>query len=144
MGTGYDDNNVFAKILRGEAPCIKVYEDEQTLAFMDIMPQTEGHTLVVPKEPATTIFDLSDAAALACMKTVQKIGKAVQQAMGARGSTVFQHNGREAGQTVAHFHFHVFPGSLLGLKGHAVELADPEELNQAASKIRAALADQRD
>ena len=72
----YDTNNIFAKILRGEIPCIKLYEDALTLAFMDIMPQTEGHALVIPKEPATTIFELSDEAAAACMATVRRIGNA--------------------------------------------------------------------
>ena len=84
MTENYDENNIFAKILRGEAPSIKVYEDEHTLAFMDIMPQTDGHVLVIPKEKATTIYDLSDTASLACMRTIQKVGKAVQLAMSAR------------------------------------------------------------
>ena len=72
----YDSNNIFAKILRGEIPCIKLYEDAHTLASMDIMPQAEGHALVIPKEPAVTLFELSDAAAQACLATVRKIGNA--------------------------------------------------------------------
>lgn len=135
MSRPYDPDNIFAKIRRREIPCIPVYEDDHTLAFMDIMPQTDGHVLVIPKEDAETIFDLSEQAALACMKTVQLVGKAVQAAMGTGGSTVFQHNGKDAGQTVPHFHFHVFPGSLLGLKGHAVEMGDPELLQRTADKI---------
>lgn len=139
MNSDYDNDNVFAKILRGEMPCIKVFEDEYTLAFMDIMPQTDGHTLVIPKEPAATIYDLSEEAALGCMKTVQKVGRAIHKAFNAGGSTVFQHNGKEAGQTVPHFHFHIFPGSLMGLKGHAVEMGDPEVLQHHAQKIIACL-----
>lgn len=81
----YDSNNIFAKILRGEIPCIKLYEDAHTLAFMDIMPQTDGHALVIPKEPATTLFELSDAAAQACMATVRKIGNAQKKGLGAEG-----------------------------------------------------------
>ena len=143
MASEYDDNNIFAKILRDEAPSIKVYEDENTLAFMDVMPQTDGHVLVIPKEKAETIYDLSATAAQALMITVQKVGKAVERALEINGSTVFQHNGKVAGQSVPHFHFHVFPGSLLGLKGHATELASPEQLELIAEKIRVELAQGR-
>ncbi|MRI32497.1 HIT family protein [Endozoicomonas sp. OPT23] len=135
MSEKYDKNNAFAKILSGDAPCVKVYEDELTLAFMDFMPQIDGHVLVIPKEEAVTIYDLSNEAALACMQTVQKVGKAVEQAMEIEGSTIFQHNGRTAGQTVAHFHFHVLPGSLTGLRGHAVELAEKRQLIAIAERI---------
>ncbi len=134
----YDNNNIFAKILRGEAPCIKVYEDEHTLAFMDIMPQMDGHTLVIPKEPAETLYDLSETAALACMKTVQRVGKAVENAMEVQGTTLFQHNGQSVGQTVPHFHFHILPGPIFsakGIKGHAIEPAPPETLQLFANKI---------
>lgn len=138
----YDENNVFAKILRGEAPCFKLYEDEYTLAFLDIMPQLDGHTLVIPKEPAVTIYDLSDQAALACIRTVKLIGRALENAMDFNGSTVFQHNGEKAGQSVPHFHFHLWPGSIFDIgiiKGHASELADPVSLERIASKIRACI-----
>jgi histidine triad (HIT) family protein len=138
MNPEYDSNNIFAKILREELPCIKVYEDEYTLAFMDIMPQMEGHTLIIPKESAITIYDLTDEAALACMRTVKLIGTAVEKAVGFIGSTVFQHNGEHAGQTVPHFHFHVLPGSILdasSIKGHALELANPDDLERMAAKI---------
>jgi len=134
----YDHGNIFASILRGDAPCIRVYEDEHTLAFMDIMPQMDGHVLVIPKEAAATIYDLSESAALACMKTVQKVGKAVEKAMEIEGSTIFQHNGKVVGQTVPHFHFHILPGSIFdakGLKKHAVEMADPAELEVFAQRI---------
>ncbi|MAC48604.1 HIT family protein [Oceanospirillum beijerinckii] len=138
----YDTDNIFAKILRGEAPCIKVYEDEHTLAFMDIMPQMDGHTLVIPKQEAETLYDLSETSALACMKTVQHVGKAVAKAMNFEGTTIFQHNGKAAGQTVPHFHFHILPGPIFGakaLKGHAVEFADTDELQAIADKIIACL-----
>ncbi len=139
MTKNYDNNNIFARILKGEAPAVKVYEDELTLAFMDLMPQTDGHVLVIPKESAVTIYDLSDEASLACMRTVKLVGKAVEKAMGINGSTVFQHNGKVAGQSVPHLHFHVFPGSLFGLKGHASEFADINHLESIAAKIIACI-----
>ncbi len=137
----YDTNNIFAKILRGEIPCIKLYEDALTLAFMDIMPQTEGHALVIPKEPATTIFELSDEAAAACMATVRRIGNAQKKGLGAEGVVLMQLNGPEAGQTVPHFHIHVIPGSIADLrKPHATVMADRAHLLGLAEKITAALA----
>ncbi|MEW5008506.1 MAG: HIT family protein, partial [Cycloclasticus sp.] len=87
----------------------------------------------------STLYELSDEAALACIKTVKRVGKAVQQAMNINGSTVFQHNGKDAGQTVPHFHIHILPGSLFGIKGHAAEFADPDELKITAEKIIACL-----
>lgn len=136
----YDTNNIFAKILRGEIPSIKLYEDELTLAFMDIMPQTDGHALVIPKEPATTIFELSDAAAVACMATVRRIGNAQKKGLGAEGVVLMQLNGPEAGQTVPHFHIHVIPGSIADLrKPHATVMADRAHLLGLAEKITAAL-----
>lgn len=140
----YNNDNIFAKILRDDAPCIKVYEDDDTLAFMDIMPQMAGHTLVIPKEPAVTIYDLTDEASLACMRTVKIVGKAVEKAVGFMGSTVFQHNGSKAGQTVPHFHFHVLPGSIFdasAIKGHALELANSDDLKEMAAKIIAHIED---
>ncbi len=136
----YDTNNIFAKILRGEIPCIKLHEDAHTLAFMDIMPQTEGHALVIPKEAATTLFELSDEAAAACMATVRRIGKAQKQGLGAEGVVLMQLNGAEAGQTVPHFHIHVIPGSIADLrKPHAAVMADKAHLLGLAEKITAAL-----
>ncbi|GAA6137708.1 HIT family protein [Arenicella sp. 4NH20-0111] len=135
----YDDNNIFAKILRNEIPCIKVFENETTLAFMDIMPQAQGHTLVIPKEPAITIMDLSTSAAVDLIESVQVISRAVKKAMNAEGITLFQLNGEAAGQTVPHIHFHVMPGSILGAKHHASTMADPVELESIAQKIRSAL-----
>lgn len=147
MNPNYDHNNIFAKILKGELPCIKIYEDEYTLAFMDIMPQMEGHTLVIPKTQAVTIYDLTDEAALACMRTVKLVGAAIEKAVGFMGTTVFQHNGEQAGQTVPHFHFHVLPGSIFdatAIKGHAAELANPDDLKVMADKIIACIEDSHD
>ena len=135
MALKYDNDNIFAKVLTGKLPSIKIYEDDNTLVIMDIMPQIEGHILVIPKEQAITIYDLSDEACLACMKTVQVVGKALQKAMNANGTTILQQNGEKAGQSIPHFHFHIFPGSILALKGHAVELADTQKLEHTASKI---------
>lgn len=138
----YDPDNVFAKMLRGEIPAIKVYEDDDTLAFMDIMPQAEGHTLVIPKEAAETIMDLSDVASAAWMRTARKVAAAVKRAFDAPGVVLFQLNGQGAGQTVPHVHFHVIPGSIADLrKPHASEAADTDRLKAQAEKIIAALED---
>jgi len=110
----YDADNIFAKILRSELPCVKVYEDEQTLAFMDIMPQAEGHTLVIPKEPAETLMDLSAEGAASLINRVQLIARAVKKGLNADGITVFQLNGAAAGQTVFHIHLHLLGGRDLG------------------------------
>jgi len=135
----YDNENIFAKIIRGEFGCVKVYEDEKTLAFMDIMPQADGHTLIIAKESAETLTDLSDEGAAACIQTVKKIVEAVKVAMGVSAATVMQLNGPGAGQTVPHIHFHVIPGSILGAKTHAREMEDQEKLKGFADKIIAAL-----
>jgi len=135
----YDNENIFAKIIRGEFGCIKVYEDDHVIAFMDIMPQADGHTLIVPKEAAETLSDLSDDGAAAAIKVVKKIVGAVKVAMDVPAATVMQLNGSEAGQTVPHIHFHVIPGSILGGKPHAREMADQELLKGFADKIIAAL-----
>lgn len=132
----YNNENIFAKILRGEIPCIKVYEDEQTLAFMDIMPQAEGHTLVIPKEAAVTIHDLSDDAAANLIKKVKLVAAAVKKGLNADGITLFQLNGEEAGQTVPHIHFHILPGSYLTAKAHSSVSADQASLEEFAEKIR--------
>ena len=132
----YDQDNIFAKILRGELPCIKVYEDEKTIAFMDIMPQADGHTLVVPKEPAVDLLELSEGAAANLIVQVQKIATAVKQAMQAEGITIFQLNGEAAGQTVPHIHFHVLPGSILLARAHASVSTDAVQIEAFAGKIR--------
>jgi len=134
----YDSNNIFAKILNDEIPCIKVYEDSQTLAFMDIMPQAKGHTLVIPKEPAVTLHDLSDDGAANLIKKVKLVAQAVKTGLNADGISLFQLNGEAAGQTVPHIHFHILPGRFLSAKTHASISADTAELEIIANKIRAA------
>ena len=136
----YDPDNIFAKILRGEIPCVKVYEDDNTLAFMDVMPQAEGHTLVIPKAEAENIFDLDPDMAGSLIQSTQKIAGAVKRAMNCGGIMIFQLNGAPAGQTVFHIHFHVVPrneGIDLGL--HAREMQSAESLEPIAAKIRAEL-----
>ena len=134
----YDQDNIFAKILRGEIPNITVYEDDQTLAFMDIMPQMTGHTLVIPKEPAETLFDLSDEGANNLIYKVKHVARAVKKGLNADGITLFQLNGSAAGQTVPHIHFHILPGHFAQATGHANNMAKPEELERVAEQIRAA------
>jgi histidine triad (HIT) family protein len=136
----YDPNNIFAKILRGELPCIKVYEDADTLAFMDIMPQADGHVLVVTKEPAVDIFELSETAAQAGIRTTQRVARAVRTAFQPDGISIGQFNGAAAGQTVPHVHFHIVPRHAdRTLRGHASDLQDPDVLKQHAARIIAAL-----
>lgn len=136
----YDDGNVFAKILRGELPCHKVYEDEHTLAFMDIMPRADGHTLVIPKAKAVNIFDIDDETLAQVMRTVRMLAPAVRDAMGAGGILIQQFNEAAAGQLVFHFHAHILPRwEGVKLKPHSGEMADPEDLAANAEKIRAAL-----
>jgi histidine triad (HIT) family protein len=136
----YDPDNIFAKILRGDIPAVKVYEDDRTLAFMDVMPQADGHVLIVPKEPAQNIFELSPDGAAAAIKTVQKIATAVKKALDAPGVMLVQLNGEAAGQSVFHIHFHVIPRVAgVDLKFHAREMAAPKDLEATAAKIRAAL-----
>ena len=136
----YDRNNIFAKILRGEIPSVKVYEDDKTLAFMDVMPQAEGHVLVIPKEPAENVLDLSPEGAAAMMATTQRVAKAVKKGLNAPGIMLAMLNGAPAGQSVFHVHFHIIPRSAgvdLGL--HARGMVDPKTLEPVAAKIRAAL-----
>jgi histidine triad (HIT) family protein len=136
----YDPNNVFAKILRGELPKIAVYEDEHTLAFMDIMPAVEGHTLVIPKEPGETIFDISPHSAARLMETTQKVAAAVKKGLGVPGVMLAQLNGSAAGQTIPHVHFHVLPRTVgADLHFHGKAMVKPDVLEPVAAKIRAAL-----
>ena len=135
----YDDQNIFARILRGELPAIKVYEDDQVLAFMDIMPQAEGHTLVIPKSPAVTLLDLAPEAAAYTIQIVQKIAKAMEKGLDAKGIVLMQLSGAAAGQTVPHVHFHLIPSSVHELGKHALSMGDQEKIKQLAEKIKAAL-----
>ena len=136
----YDTNNIFAKILRGEVPSVKVYEDDKTLAFMDVMPQADGHTLVIPKEAAENLFELSPEGATAMVRTTQKVAKAVKKGLDAPGIMLFQLNGKAAGQSVFHVHFHIVPRSGgVDLKLHARGMESPDKLKAIAEKIKAAL-----
>ena len=135
----YDDQNIFAKILRNELPAIKVYEDDQVLAFMDIMPQAAGHTLVIPKTPAITLLDLSPDAAAHTIQVVQKIAKAIERGLDAKGIVLMQLSGESAGQTVPHVHFHLIPSSVHELGKHAAKMGDQEQIKALAEKIKAAL-----
>ena len=135
----YDDQNIFARILREELPAIKVYEDEQVLAFMDIMPQADGHTLVIPKSPAVTLLDLDPQVAAYTIQVVQKVAKAMEKALGLDGIVLMQLSGAAAGQTVPHVHFHLIPTSVHQLGKHAAQMGDQEKIMQLAEKITAAL-----
>lgn len=135
----YDDQNIFARILRGELPAIKVYEDEQVLAFMDIMPQADGHTLVIPKSPAVTLLDLDPQVAAYTIQVVQKVAKAMEKVLGLDGIVLMQLSGAAAGQTVPHVHFHLIPTSVHQLGKHAAQMGDQEKIMQLAEKIKAAL-----
>ena len=136
----YDQSNVFARILRGEIPAHKVFEDERTLAFMDVMPQVDGHTLVIPKFDAESIFDLPPEALAATILATQRVARAVKKAFDAPGVMIAQLNGRGAGQSVFHIHFHVIPRQDgIDLRLHAREMADSQLLAAHAAKIRAAL-----
>ncbi len=105
----YDDGNIFAKILRGEIPSAKVYEDDVALAFMDVMPRVEGHVLVIPKAPARTLLDIEPDVLGALMQRVQRVGRATVKAMKAEGLTLHQFSERVGGQEVFHLHFHLLP-----------------------------------
>ena len=138
----YDNDNIFAKILRGEAPAFKVYEDDFSLAFMDVMPQVAGHTLVIPKDPTEDIFDADPLILGYTMATVQKVGVAVKRAFDVPGIMLAQLNGKAAGQTVFHLHFHILPrAGGVDLKMHAGNMADFAELEVHAQRIKAALDD---
>ena len=140
MTVAYDPNNIFAKILRGEIPCEKVFEDEAVLAFMDVMPRADGHVLVVPKATARGLLDIAPEALSALILRVQKIARAVKKGMGAEGITVHQFNEPAGGQSVFHIHFHVIPrweGEVL--RAHGGQMADGATLKAHADKIRAAL-----
>jgi histidine triad (HIT) family protein len=137
----YDSNNIFAKILRGELPAHKVYEDADTLAFLDIMPRCPGHTLVMPKTPARNILDASPEQLAACMLTVQKVARAVMKAFSATGVTIQQFNEPAGGQVVFHLHFHVLPRHEgVRVQPPTSQMEKPEVLAANAEKLRQALA----
>jgi histidine triad (HIT) family protein len=137
----YDKDNVFAKILRGEIPAFKVYEDAQVLSFMDAMPQSDGHTLVIPKTEARNLFDIAPSALADLIKATQYVSQGVQRAFQPDGMRLIQFNESAAGQTVFHIHFHIVP-CYAGkeIRMHGRDWADKTMLAQHADKIRAALA----
>ena len=136
----YDPDNIFAKILRGETPSTRVYEDDAVLAFMDVFPQARGHVLVVPKAQARNLLDVEPAVLQALIVRVQTIARAVREALKPDGLTVMQFNGAAGGQTVYHLHFHIVPrteGEPMGRHGGG--MADQAELADLAAKIAARL-----
>ena len=138
---GYDPNNIFAKIVRGELPCYKVYEDEKALAFLDIMPRAPGHTLVLPKASARNILDVDPDDLAHVMKIAQKIAKASMGTFGAQGVTLQQFNESAGGQVVFHLHVHVIPRREgVALKAAASVKEAPEVLRQQAAELAATLA----
>ena len=140
--TAYDPNNIFAKILRGEFPCHKVYEDEHVLAFLDIMPRSPGHTLVIPKAPARNIIDIKVEDYLHVARATHKIAAAAKQAFNADGLTIQQFNEASGGQVVFHLHVHVMPRhDGIGLLPPASRREDTKLLEDHAAKLIAALRD---
>ena len=136
----YDANNIFAKILRGEIPCHKVYEDDTALVFMDVMPQSPGHALIVPKAPSRNVLDADPAVLAKILPLVQKIAIAAKKAFAADGITVWQLNEPAGGQTVFHLHYHVIPRyDGHGLRAHEGKMEDSEVLKANAEKLKAAL-----
>lgn len=139
-GSMYDDSNIFAKILRGEIPAFKVYEDERTLAFMDAMPQSDGHTLVIPKARARNFFDIEPPVLGELIKATQHVARAVQKAFNPDGMRIIQFNESAAGQTVFHIHFHIVPCyEGVKLRSHARDWADKALLAQHAERVKSAL-----
>ncbi len=140
MSDAYDDQNIFAKILRGEIPCVKVYEDDATLCFMDIFPRTEGHCLVIPKTPCRNMLDATPEQLAACMKTVNLVANAAKAAFEADGITIFQFNEAAGGQEVFHLHFHIHPRHAgVSIRPPGVQ-GDMDRIKANAERITAALA----
>ena len=133
----YDDSNIFAKMIRGEAPCAKVYEDDEVMAFLDLFPQSRGHTLVISKtSKARNLLEVEPEALATLMAGVQKVARALQAALNPDGMVVTQFNGAPAGQTVFHLHFHIIPrfeGEPLG--AHGARMADTVELAALAKDV---------
>ncbi len=140
LRNAYDPDNIFAKILSGEMPCVKVYEDDETLAFMDIFPQSKGHVLVLPKAPSHNLLDAQPETLAKLMPTVQRLAQAVETALKPDGIQISQFNGSVAGQTVFHLHVHIIPryeGE--DLDRHAAMPADIETLRPLAERIAKAI-----
>jgi histidine triad (HIT) family protein len=136
----YDPQNIFAKILRGELPCYKVYEDDKVLAFLDIMPRAPGHTLVLPKAPARNLLDIQPDDLAAVTAVAQKVAKATMTVFAADGITLQQFNEGAGGQVVFHLHFHIVPRKAgVAMKPPASEKEKPDVLAAQAAKLAAAL-----
>lgn len=135
----YDTNNIFAKILRGEIPSFKVYEDEATYCFVDIMPRSPGHCLVIPKTPCRNILDATPEQLAACMTTVNKVANAAMAAFHADGVTLQQFSEAAGGQEVFHLHFHILPRHEGQRMGPAGIMGDMDEIKANAEKLSAAL-----
>jgi histidine triad (HIT) family protein len=136
----YDTNNIFAKILRGELPAHKVYEDDKTFAFLDIMPRAPGHALVIPKAPARTIVDIEPDDLSRLIQTTQAVARAAMKVFAADGLTIHQFNEPAGGQVVFHVHVHVIPRKNgVALKPPASVKEDPAILSDQALKLAAAL-----
>jgi len=137
--SSYDSNNVFAKILRGEIPAARVYENEHAVAFMDVMPQSDGHTLVISKHPARNLFDIKPDDLAELIRATQHVAKAVRKAFSPDGVRIAQFNEPAAGQTVFHIHFHIIPCyEGIPMRPHGGDMADKRMLEEHAAKIRAA------
>lgn len=135
-----DPNCIFCRILRGEMPCVKIHEDDSALVFMDVMPQSPGHCLVIPKRHAANIYEVSADEAATLIRTTHRMAQAVNQALKPDGLAIFQFNGGEAGQTVFHIHFHLVPRYTgVEMRMHAREMVAKEVLQPHADKIRLAL-----
>ena len=138
--TGYDQNNVFAKILRGEVPAYKVYEDDKAFAFLDIMPRAPGHTLVIPKVPARNMLDIKPDDLATLIKSTQIVARAAMKAFAADGLTIQQFNEPAGGQVVFHLHIHVIPRKIgISLKPAASFKEEQSVLADHAQKIAAAI-----
>jgi histidine triad (HIT) family protein len=136
----YDETNIFAQILRGELPCHKVHETDHVLSFMDIMPRTEGHVLVLPKAKARTLLDIDPEDLKRLIVEVQKVARAAKEALGADGVTIWQFNEEAGGQEIPHLHFHILPRKLdVSLRPRPSTPDDPETLAAVAKKIAAVL-----
>lgn len=136
----YDTENIFAKILRGEVPCHKVYEDDDAIVFMDVMPQAPGHALVVPKAASRNMLDADPTTLAALAALVQKVARGAIAAFDADGVTILQFNEPAGGQTVFHLHIHVIPRQDgTPLRPHSGQMEDPEVLKANAEKLRAAI-----
>lgn len=136
----YDNDNIFAKILRGEMPAFTVYETDHCLAFLDVMPQSDGHTLVLPKQPAVDLFELEDETAGHLLVAVRTVAHAIRSAFSPDGIQLMQLNGEAAGQSVFHLHMHIVPCYTdVTPQRHAQRMAETSVLEEHAAKIRAAL-----